>query len=249
MRSDPLGGERQMRQIRVFGLVVGLLCGIEWLVAGHTVAAQGYSLLNETPEVIETWGLDGYGGLAEIRAAKSLVTSGSEVGRGALRLLDTIDDRVLELGYYEYGAGLFTPSLFEAWTNGFSVRSFDGLTEPFLDVRDRRDLSDIRLRHDGTKGIIETSGANPGGIRIGGNGPNIFSTTIGTVLVMDNSGNVGVGTSSKSPFGAGGSGVVAIAEAKRAPASNPSGGGVLYVEGGALKYRGPSGTVTILGKP
>src|SRR5437870_11808076 len=114
-----------MRQIGILGLMVGLLCGMEWLLAGHMVAAQGYSSLNETPEVIQTWGLNGSGSLAEIRAAQSLTTSGSEVGRGALRLLDTIDNRVLELGYYEYGAGLFTPSLFEAWTNGFSIRSFD----------------------------------------------------------------------------------------------------------------------------
>jgi hypothetical protein len=239
-----------MRQRQIFGLVVALLCGMEWLVAGHTVAAQGYSSLNETPEVIQTWGLNGYGGLAEIRAAKSLVHSGSEVGRGALRLLDTIDDRVLELGYYEYGAGLFTPSLFEAWTDGFSIHNFYGTTDPFLAVRDRMDRGDIRLRHDGTQGIIETTGStgfNPGGIRIGGKGPNIFSTTIGTVLVMDHKGNIGVGSSSQ--FGGGGSGVVAIAEAKRPPENNPYGGGILYVEGGALKYRGPSGTVTILAKP
>jgi hypothetical protein len=31
-----------------------------------------------------------------------------------------------------------------------------------------------------------------------------------------------------------------------APTANPSGGGVLYVEGGALKYRGSSGTVTTI---
>lgn len=32
-----------------------------------------------------------------------------------------------------------------------------------------------------------------------------------------------------------------------APTANPTGGGVLYVESGALKYRGSSGTVTTLG--
>ncbi|NBU93790.1 MAG: hypothetical protein EBS18_04470 [Actinobacteria bacterium] len=31
-----------------------------------------------------------------------------------------------------------------------------------------------------------------------------------------------------------------------APASNPTGGGYLYVESGALKYRGSSGTVTTI---
>ena len=32
-----------------------------------------------------------------------------------------------------------------------------------------------------------------------------------------------------------------------APTANPTGGGILYVEGGALKYRGSSGTVTTIG--
>jgi hypothetical protein len=40
--------------------------------------------------------------------------------------------------------------------------------------------------------------------------------------------------------------VIYIANATTVPASNPSGGGVLYVEGGALKYRGSSGTVTTI---
>jgi len=31
-----------------------------------------------------------------------------------------------------------------------------------------------------------------------------------------------------------------------APGSNPTGGGYLYVESGALKYRGSSGTVTTI---
>jgi hypothetical protein len=44
----------------------------------------------------------------------------------------------------------------------------------------------------------------------------------------------------------GGVGIVAIANATTVPTSNPTGGGLLYVEGGALKYRGSSGTVTTI---
>jgi hypothetical protein len=44
----------------------------------------------------------------------------------------------------------------------------------------------------------------------------------------------------------GGSKVIGIANAATAPTSNPSGGGVLYAEGGALKWRGSGGTVTQL---
>jgi Hyaluronidase protein (HylP) len=44
----------------------------------------------------------------------------------------------------------------------------------------------------------------------------------------------------------GGSGVIGIANAGTVPTSNPSGGGVLYAEGGALKWRGSNGTVTVI---
>lgn len=45
----------------------------------------------------------------------------------------------------------------------------------------------------------------------------------------------------------GGVGIAFIANATTAPTTNPTGGGVLYAEAGALKYRGSSGTVTTLG--
>lgn len=44
-----------------------------------------------------------------------------------------------------------------------------------------------------------------------------------------------------------GQGVIFVANATTAPTTNPTGGGILYVESGALKYRGSSGTVTTLG--
>jgi hypothetical protein len=44
----------------------------------------------------------------------------------------------------------------------------------------------------------------------------------------------------------GGNGVIAIANASTAPTSDPTGGGILYVEGGALKYRGSAGTVSTI---
>ena len=46
---------------------------------------------------------------------------------------------------------------------------------------------------------------------------------------------------------ASGTGVIAIANATAVPSGTPTGGGVLYVEGGALKYKGSSGTITTLG--
>jgi hypothetical protein len=44
----------------------------------------------------------------------------------------------------------------------------------------------------------------------------------------------------------GGSPVAFVPNAVTAPTSNPTGGGILYVEAGALRYRGTSGTVTTI---
>lgn len=43
-----------------------------------------------------------------------------------------------------------------------------------------------------------------------------------------------------------GSGVISIGNAATAPTTNPTAGGILYAEAGALKYRGSSGTVTTI---
>jgi hypothetical protein len=60
---------------------------------------------------------------------------------------------------------------------------------------------------------------------------------------LDNLGNMGIGTPSE--FG-GGVKVVGLANATTVPASNPTAGGVLYAEAGALKWRGSSGTITTI---
>jgi len=49
-----------------------------------------------------------------------------------------------------------------------------------------------------------------------------------------------------TPSYGGGTGVFFIQNAGANPGSNPSGGGVLYADAGALKYRGSSGTVTTI---
>jgi Protein of unknown function (DUF2793) len=67
-----------------------------------------------------------------------------------------------------------------------------------------------------------------------------------TPMVLENGGvNIQLISATKA-FG-GGSGVIGIASCTTPPASNPAGGGVLYVDAGALKYRGSSGTVTTIG--
>lgn len=78
------------------------------------------------------------------------------------------------------------------------------------------------------------------------NGRNAGDSAFETVIVFQRvaaGGNVGIRTTSQ--FGAG-QGVVAIANATVAPTVNPAGAGILYVQDGALKYRGSNGTVTVI---
>ena len=78
------------------------------------------------------------------------------------------------------------------------------------------------------------------------NGRNATNSGFETILVVQRlaaGGNIGLRTGSQ--FGAG-QGVIAIANAAIAPSVNPSNGGILYVEDGALKYRGSEGTVTVI---
>lgn len=73
----------------------------------------------------------------------------------------------------------------------------------------------------------------------------ILDSATQTAINFGTSRNVGLFAASGS-FGGGG-GVLSIANAGTIPTSNPTGGGILYVEAGALKYRGSSGTITTLG--
>ena len=78
------------------------------------------------------------------------------------------------------------------------------------------------------------------------NGRNESNTAFEPIVVVQRvaaGGNIGLRTASQ--FGAG-KGVIAIANAVAAPSVSPTGGGILYVEDGALKYRGSNGTVTTI---
>lgn len=69
-----------------------------------------------------------------------------------------------------------------------------------------------------------------------------FATNGSERMRIDSSGNLLVGTTS---VGTSAAKVIAIANGT-APSSSPAGMGQLYVESGALKYRGSSGTVTTI---
>jgi len=63
-------------------------------------------------------------------------------------------------------------------------------------------------------------------------------------IVFGGTRNIGLNAGSAN-YG-GGQAVTFIGNASTVPTSNPTGGGILYVEAGALKYRGSSGTITTI---
>jgi hypothetical protein len=78
------------------------------------------------------------------------------------------------------------------------------------------------------------------------NGRNIDNDKFEPIAVFQRlaeGGNVGFRTADQ--FGRG-KGVIAIANATVAPSVSPAGGGILYVQDGALKYKGSNGTVTTI---
>jgi hypothetical protein len=78
------------------------------------------------------------------------------------------------------------------------------------------------------------------------NGRNANDDGFETLVVFQREAAGGsIGFRTKSQFGAG-RGVIAIANAAVAPSVNPANAGILYVEDGALKYRGSNGTVTVI---
>lgn len=78
-------------------------------------------------------------------------------------------------------------------------------------------------------------------------GPNKGFETIVVFTRPAAGGNIGFGfpDAKYKKFG-GGKGVIVIANASVAPTQNIAGAGILYVQDGALTYRGSNGTVTVI---
>ena len=112
---------------------------------------------------------------------------------------------------------------------------------------------EIKQNDDSTVGLAMT--ANSGSaqqmilLKDSGNNARFEVTAAGNTLMRATAfmtTNAMLGSSS-SDFGSGTGPMLGIKNATSVPSTNPTGGGILYVESGALKYRGSSGTVTTLG--
>jgi len=93
--------------------------------------------------------------------------------------------------------------------------------------------------------VMRSDSGVTGGLKFatGGANPLAWLTNDVERVRVDASGNVGFNTTNQ--FGSG-AGVLGIKNAATVPTTNPTAGGVMYVEGGALKFRGSSGTVTTI---
>lgn len=96
-----------------------------------------------------------------------------------------------------------------------------------------------------SSGIVTGTGTSNVYINAAGNnGTGTTSYSAATVLFVGGTGNVGVNRS--AGFG-NGLGVISILDAATNPSTNPLGGGILYSDAGAGKWRGSSGTTTTFG--
>lgn len=104
----------------------------------------------------------------------------------------------------------------------------------------------------GTQGTITLTAGNYTGIsngnivlQPGSGGGAVGYTALGGDVFIGGSttSNIGIACAISGSFG-GGSGVIFIHNANTNPSTNPTAGGILYSDAGALKWRGSSGTVT-----
>jgi hypothetical protein len=117
--------------------------------------------------------------------------------------------------------------------------TISNIVDNFFTLNSTTNKNSIKFSNSGTTKweIIGFTGASPGYISI------YNDTASSDFFQINDNGNIGLG--SLGSFG-GGNKVVFIANATTLPTTNPTGGGILYVDAGALKYRGTSGTVTTI---
>jgi hypothetical protein len=110
---------------------------------------------------------------------------------------------------------------------------------------ERAGIATLRLANtSGLNSLEIAADSTANGIRFYGinNAPFVFAPDATERMRLDTSGNLGLGVTS---FGTSAAKVLGMANAT-APTTSPAGMGQLYVEAGALKYRGSSGTVTTI---
>lgn len=130
----------------------------------------------------------------------------------------------LDGGTWTVGAGSVAPQHFRSWAATVPAAVFSG-------------------RNNQSRNVIEASNSPSVDPHLPGPAAQFAVTNNYSVFTAN---NVLMGATVAGVSVGGGSRVIAIQNAATVPNSNPANGGVLYVESGALKYRGSSGTVTTI---
>lgn len=142
--------------------------------------------------------------------------------------------------------GSSTGSIFIGKDNGTAVFTIaDGGASTFTQALTVTGAS-VTVGASGTSGKFSARATN-------GTDSAFFGFTIGQTQISTTNAdgivfvsNVSIGANSTPTYGGGSSAVMMIQDASVAPSSNPTGGGILYSQAGALKWRGSSGTVTTI---
>ena len=148
----------------------------------------------------------------------------------------------------DLGAGSYsTAFLFTTLTAGNFVQALQcsGLSATLGTVGFQFDTDGAGMFRGGSGGLQLVSYAADPMLLQSANVLKLQANGATTRLQLETNGNLAAFTGTGS-YG-GGVLVAFLANCTTAPTTNPTGGGVLYVEAGALKYRGSSGTVTTLG--
>lgn len=91
-------------------------------------------------------------------------------------------------------------------------------------------------------GVVSISAASEA--NMGGPGGTFYINSSFDILMSGATANFSIRDSAISPSFGSGKRVIFIGNASTVPTTNPTSGGILYVQSGALKYKGSSGTVT-----
>jgi hypothetical protein len=129
-------------------------------------------------------------------------------------------------------------------TNPTVKLDVNGAIRALIDPASAGYQNGIRLSDESSTTIalgLQTTGGSSLPFLYGNSGIG-FGTNLNERMRLDSSGNLGLGVTS---FGTSAEKIIGIANGT-APTTSPAGMGQLYVEGGALKYRGSSGTVTTI---
>ena len=233
-----------------FGSIIGTL-------TAPTAALQVNSIAVATPVLIARGAASQTGNLQEWQnsAGTTLtkITSGGNIETVATGSYIRATDDNGVLGWTSSfmtrssATGLVTFTLQNFSGAGFQINSGNAASKPLVVKGAASQTANLQEWQDSTAAVIaRVDSAGRLITTLGSQTPLLYDTG-GTLAAINfgSSRNVGLFSLTGS-FGSGG-GVLGIANAGTVPTTNPSGGGILYVESGALKYRGSSGTVTTLG--